>query len=1144
MLSDIGDKFGRFIRESRRRKTIRTAVIYLGIYAGIVGTASDSLPAVDAPEWILPAIIYVLLAGFFVVLAFSWKYDFTFHGFERTLDLEEDPDDDVGEIQQIPEQLHDESKPAVSIPMGSAHRRQVTLLRCTFAPLSNGASVADPETMLSMLPDLDQIIDRTARRFSAAKLSSSAASYELLFGYPIAFENDAVRAVAAGLSIVDDTGALGSADQQRVAATVAIHSDLVVIEEPRADGQPVAVVGAAAQIAGWLQTLSPPDTVALDDATAKLLRDRFHCETLGEHTNAQLGISTTVYRALELSAPGADLEVHADSGSPVLGRESELALMMDRWDRAMEGEDQFLVLRGEPGIGKSTLVREVAKRARQSGSMLVMPMYCSPFEINTAFHPIIEYLMGPGLGLRKDDSDADRSARISHLLAESGLDVDRAAPLMAALLSFGEGRGDESDSNEAARAEMLKCLLEIFKASAKRGPVLLIFEDLHWSDPSTLEVIDMLVSQGTGAGVLCIFTTRPTFKLEWESRSNVTTLDLQALSRRMTESLVANILGDTALPAEYVSRIVAETGGNPLFAEELTKAIAESAGQGSGSASAELILPGTLQQSLASRIDNLGSAKPLLQLCSLLGREFDYELLKAVSQTENERALQAELHTMVNAEFLFQDGSVPDCTYAFKHQLMQETAYQTLLKSTRTQLHAQVADILEQQFPERAERNPELLAFHCEESAQPAKAVDYWTTACRRALESYALLEAIGLAENGLRATRSLPESRERDAAEIGLTSMLGRALLATRGYADPQVEQTFGRALALCESIGDAPQLFQLVVGLWMYFQIGGEFEHALTLAERLVRIAQSQTSAAKKLQAHYCHGFTLYMRGNLPESCREFEEALLAEREEDEFAAESASGDDTRIHLRSLFAQALWHVGQVERSARLNDEALELAGELGNPFGLAWANFHSSWLYVLREQPEEAAKYSEQTIEIAADKGFRFYQVVGAFMNAWASCDGGRSAQGEAASSRIESMEIAVRQYENIGARNGATFLLLTLAEALIADGRLPQAEARLMEFRENIASRGERVFEPELLRLEGQLARAGGDSARAEEYLGSAVASARAAGSIGLAQRAVANLAALYSETGDPEAAQALLAQAEEELSEQGELRPEAM
>jgi len=1173
-LAEPRGRVAEFIDELHRRKTFRTIVVYGAAALGIV-EGTDIILGVMAnpPTWILPTLIIAFAVGFPFAVVGSWIFDITPPGLKRT-DEERiefrrrrddsfapaptassspgtSPDTSPAAIEAIPADVasaaaaegargivpeEDEGppgqaaeKPALSVELGSAQRRQVTMLSCTFTPTSDD----DPEAMFTILPEIEALVARVAQRFSANRITGTSVTHEMLFGFPTAHENDAASAVAAGLALIEGARALAYPSEGRISAAIGVYSDLAIVET--SDEAELRVVGRSAQIAAWLQSLAPPDSVTFDDNTSRLLRERFRSEGLGEVTNSQLGFKTTLRRAHAVSSPSG-LE---DDRIELIGRDSEVALVMDRWDRAIDGEAQFVVLRGEAGMGKSRIAREIIRRAAESESAQIIRLFCSPFEGSSPFHPIIHFFLGPESQSEAAGTETVGLARMRGLLSATDLDISRAESLLATLLSF-EHDAPAGQTSETARQEMVSALLEIFNAHARRSPLLLCVEDLHWADPSTLEILGMLVQQHNVSGMLCLFSTRPGPEFEWEARSNVTSLMVPRMSRRTTENLIERIVrervdGDAAFMDAFVARIVTESDGNPLFAEELTKSVVESVDFESGAAPTDLVLPGTLHQSLASRIDRLGTAKPLLQLCSLLGREFDYGLLRAVSQTENEEALNEALQTIVQAEFLSQTGVIPDCTYTFKHILMQDTAYQSLLKSTRGTLHAQVAETLETQFPEKTEREPDLLAFHFQEAGDPARAAFYWSVACRRALGSFALLEAIELAHSGLRSVEMLPASTERDRAELALTSLLGKGLLTTRGYADPEVEPTFARALELCESLGDEPQLFQIVGGLWMYFEIGGEAEHALALAERLIRMAEADASPARTLQGHYCAGYTLYRLGRYAESREQLERAMSAEDSGVDFTSESASGDDTRIHIRCALAHVLWHLGYSQRAEDLAEKARALAVELGNPYGILWSTFQTAWLYELMERAEDAARYSAASLQIAEEKAFGFFQPISAYVQAWASGDGGQTLQGVEATNRIEAMVEAIHAHSAAGARLGLTQMLTSVAENLIRVGDLERAEQHLEAARAETEAVNERFFEPEVDRMAGLIASARGDDETGERLLSAALQSSRDSGSLALALRATNSLAELHRRRGNTEVADRLLAEMQNALPE---------
>jgi class 3 adenylate cyclase/tetratricopeptide (TPR) repeat protein len=1114
-LSESGNdnKIKNLIGELQRRKTFRVAAAYIVVAWVLIEGASVILPAFNAPEWILPGLIIALVAGLPVAVALSWIFDITPEGLQKTDDM-----DAAAELAgESPLEAPTELKPSIAIPLGSAQRRQVTLLRVAFRLMSDAGAVTDPEMILAVIPKLNELMERVSDRFTAYALDDAGPVYELLFGYPVAFENDAVRAVSAAFAILSEAQKITpdelSDASLHIDLSAAIHSDLVIIED-REDAA-ATVVGSSSVVATWLQTVAPSDKIIVSEATRRLLPNAIQCESLGAHVNPQTGESIEVYQAVRLLSPKDILSAFVAGEQTMVGRDSELALMLDRWEQVIDGEDQFIVLRGEPGIGKSTLVKAFVANVQENKSAQLMPIYCSPFETNNAFHPIVDFFLGAGFELNSAESDEHQAKRISRVLTDFGLDADEAGPLINAMLEFDHSRhgiSQPADSAEAMRARLLKCLLDLFKAAATRGPVCLIFEDIHFADPSTLELISMMVNRESQAGAMCLFTARPTVKLDWESRSNVTVLDLKHLPRRVTENLVRGILGDVDISDDVLASIVAETGGNPLFAEELTRAVAESVSDSTSMVSEDLVLPGTIQQSLASRIDRLGDAKPVLQLCSLLGRKFDYKLLCAVSQTENEAALREGLRAIVNAEFLFQEGAVPDSVYRFKHVLVQETAASLLLKTTRTELHAHVAKIIETEFPKRADRKPGLLAFHYGEGGQLDQSVKYWMIACKKSLEVFAMQEAIEQAESGLHVIASMPESRERDSAEFRLRSMHGKGLLTLHGYADNRVEETFTRALELSQSLEDAPEIFPVVVGLWMYFVIGGEAEHALVVARRLVRIASEDPSPAKSLQAHYCVGHSLYRLGRYAESREELRCALSFSSKDADFASESASADDTRVHVRSVLAHVLWHLGDEESSLENIRMALEMAEAEQNPWGIEFASFMSAWLNMLRHEPAEAAEHADRTIAIAAEKGFKFWLAVGTFMSTWASHDAGRSAPPGAAEERLENFEKTLNGFLASGAVNGTTSLGLQVAEDMVSAGNAERAGYWLQKVREIIENTGERSFAADVLRVEGRLALLRGNSADAESLFEAARAAAEDVGSIGIVRRADSDLEAV--------------------------------
>lgn len=1129
-MGKIKESTERLWSELSRRKTTQTAVAYLILLAAVVGPASDILAGLGAPEWIIRTIIIGLLIGFPVVLVLSWIFDITWHGLERTKSAEEDAKEEspntIEEITKIESVIGPTS--SVTIEAGTAHRHQVTMLSVTFVLVKQDSIVNDPEDLTSRMSDINDIASALAEKYSAIEVSRSGTTFNFLFGYPQTYEDDAIRAVVMGLAINEDIAHLAEGQSEfnasKLAAKSGIHSDSVVIDIDENSPIGIAVVGSISQTANWIQGLAQPHQVAIDNSTYQLLRNRVSCLELGSHSSPLSDQAYMVYQAVGLKQYEISAETYDDLEHVFLGRDAEIALIMDRWERAEDGEDEFVVLRGDPGIGKTTIIREVTRRARENVDCLVMPIYCSPLEQSTPFKPIIEYLLGPGLGLRGVKSAAVRTQRIQAVLEESEIDLGKAVSLVASLVSF--DIDDRAAFSESARRELINYLLEMIRATSKNKVLLLIVEDLHWADHSTLALIKLLVRSEAETGMLCLFTTRPLVQLEWETRSNVTTLSLENLSKRSTFELVNSILRDLKLPEDFIARIVNEAGGNPLFTEELSKAVFETAQSDSTGNVNNLVLPATLQRSLASRVDNLGKAKPLLQLCSLLGREFSYQLLKQISDTNNEMELREELQLLVNAEFLFEQGSVPNSTYIFKHILMQETAYQSMLNSTRKELHSRVATVLEKEY-EAQDSMAGVLAFHFERSENYDKGISYWTTASNDSLSKFAMQEAAELAGNALRLFPNLPESKNRQLSEIRLQAIRGKALLSAYGYAKPEVEQTFSRALELCDEIGDVPELFVLLVGLWSYFQIGGSIENAKNVAERLMRLAESDTSAAKKVQAHYSLAYTTYRAGIFQESLAIMEKAKeIFESEEDDFSQFSPSGDDERIHVFSVLAHIQWQLGNFDTALQMSNEAIELAESLENPFGIVFAYFQRAWLEHLDHDYRNSIEWCNKTATLAKEKQLAFWISNTKFIMSWANFTQSRNEDNKILESEVEAMRAFITKAQKVGAQFGTVGMYIDTAEALGYCGRLDEATELLREAEELIEQTGEGYLRSEQLRVSGLIEHFRGDTGTAiQNYLGAmAVAIKFKATSYQL--RSALHLADLYHETGEKEKAHALM------------------
>jgi class 3 adenylate cyclase len=1054
-----------------RRRVLQVAIPY-GVGGWLlVQVAEIILDAFEAPPWVMQGLLVLLLIGFPVAVILAWIFDITpSHEIVRTQPLqahaEPEPEPDP------------EPAPAVSVEMGGSERRQISMINCVFEVFHGEDPEVDPEFLRESVSAFQALSNELAQRYDAYTLPGGAEELILVFGYPQAREDDARRAIAAGIDLVEEVRKLevtvNGQDSAGFFARVGVSTGLVVVEESGANGQDVTIIGQAPRMAGWLQGLASTNEVVIGPRTQKLAASHYETEPMGTHTQAQFGGEIEVFRALSTLSSDNQLAQVAE----LTGRQEEMRLLQDRWANVLDGGGQFVLLQGVPGIGKSSLLAAFAGHVAEAADVRLLTCMCSPYGSTMPLTPVTQALQSSILGFEEQESPESRFDKLRDYLEERDMETAEALPLLAGLLSL-EAAPDFKPLGGSAqniRVQTMELLLDMISRAAQRRPTLLIVEDLHWADPSTLEMIQMMVDRGPAAGLFVLFTARPGFEEDWVRRSYVLVQALQPLSRRASRELVEDTIGETKLPAPLIDRIIAETDGNPLFIRELTLAVLESddwSKSKSGGASADaawLEIPATLQDSLAARVDNLGGAKSLLQLCSVLGREFSYELLCAVSGTENEDALKDELSQIVNAELLFQRGVLKKLTYTFKHILIQETAYNSLLKSKRKELHGRTAEILERQVGEGPHENPGLLAYHYAEAGNLEKAIPYWTQASRESLSAFANEEAVQQSRAGIKLLETLPDSPQKAAQEVALQSIRGTALLSTFGYSDPRVRKVFTRALDLCEQIGDAPQLFQVAVGLWMYYSISSQLDEAFDLSQRLLRIAETTDNPAQHLQARYCIAFVHYYRAEFLAAKAHLEAAIEGEVDDCDYTAQSASGDDTRLHVRVVLALVNWQLGFPKTASKLARDANRIAKHAIHPWGVTFAAFNTSWLHQMRSDPGKTLDYAAQALKIAEDKGFRFWLPLVGFMRTWAENRDPRDPATPLDVAGAEAMKASLDAYRGIGSGAGVTYLSLKLAEEFIGLGMHEQAVSELDNAREALQATGELFFEPEFHRLHG--------------------------------------------------------------------------
>ncbi len=723
----------------------------------------------------------------------------------------------------------------------------------------------DPEDLRELMAAYQKAAGAVVERYEGHVAQYLGDGLMIYFGWPQAHEEDAGRAVRAGLELIEAVRNVDAPDPLQV--RIGIATGRVVVGETGAGDAsvPKAAVGETPIVAARLQALAAPDQIVIAPTTQALAGGAFDYDDLGETALKGIAKPMRAWSVVRESAAEGRFEARAGSRlTPFVGRDVELALLLERWTEARHGEGQVVLLSGEPGIGKSRIT-EVLRRRLTNEPHIRLRYQCSPYYTNTAFYPIIEQLERAA-GFTHDDAADTRLDKLEALLKQAAKNISEAAPLFADLLSLPTGRYSPLNlSPQRKKEKTFEALAEQVAGLAQHTPVLTIFEDVHWVDPTTLDLLGTAINRFQGEAILLIVTYRPEFEPPWDGYGHVTSHSLNRLTHRQRAEMVVKVTGGDALPDEILDQIVTKTDGIPLFVEEMTKTALErlAAGRQSTNSSASTIaLPATLQDSLMARIDRLESGKEIAQLGACIGREFGYRLIDAVARADHPE-LDDAIARLIDAELLYRYGSPPDATYTFKHTLVQETAYQSLLKSHRQRIHNRIAEALEEQFGETVKAEPELLAHHFTEAGHGKQAIPYWQQAGEHAVQRSANVEAIGHFTKALGILQTLPKNIERSQRELTLHVALAGPIAVTKGFGSAEVKPIYNRARELCGEVGETPHLFPVLHGLWSVCNMRAEYDAAREITKQLLNLAESAEDSGLRLEAHVATGFTLFYLG-----------------------------------------------------------------------------------------------------------------------------------------------------------------------------------------------------------------------------------------------------------------------------------------
>jgi class 3 adenylate cyclase/predicted ATPase len=1010
-----------------------------------------------------------------------------------------------------------------------AERRQLTVLFCDLVGSTELAARLDPEDLREVIGTYHRCAAGVVERFEGHVLKYLGDGVVVYFGWPRAHEDDAERAVRAGLALVEAGHEVHAGNGLTLLTRVGIATGLVVVSRPTGAGvaQEETVVGDTPNLAARLQALAEPGSVVVSQATRRLVGGLFELADLGPRRLKGFAEPIPAWRVEgEGRAEGRFEALHGERLTPIVGREQELALLLERWERAKQGEGQVVLLASEPGIGKSRLVR--ALRERLSGELHEhVGHQGSPYHQTSPLHPVVRQLERAA-GFVRADTTGTKLGKLEALLARSNAAIAaEAAPLLAALLSIPAGhRYSPLDlSPQRQKARTLEVLVERVAGLAAQRPVLVVLEDAHWADPTTVELFGLMIEGVLRLPVLVVITFRPEFQPPWMGRRHVTQLTLSRLSRRQSATMVERVTGKM-LPPDVVGQIVTKTDGVPLFLEELTKAVVES---GLLREEAEryalagplppLAIPPTLQDSLMARLDRLAAVKDVAQIGAAIGREFSYPLLAAVADRP-EPDLEVALELLVQSELVFGRGTPPDATYNFKHVLVQDAAYGTLLKSRRTQLHAHIAQVLEQQFSEETEAQPELLAHHCARAGLAARAVEYWHKAGQQAIARSAMKEAIAHLTAGLDLLHGLPESQ---ALELDLQLALGGALAAVQGHGMPSTAQAYERAVDLSRACGHRDMLYPALDGLMTCHFSRGDLADAVWLGQDFLALTREDDQVAPQIIANMDLGIVLLSRGELEAATHHFQEAINLYDPAEHEALRLVYSYDPVVICQGYLAWALLALGYPDKAVERSASSIARAHSAQHPLSLGFAFGRAAAIYQLRRDVDTVGALAADLHALAAEQGFGTYIVVAEFYRGWMLAQGGDTEQG---------LRLLHKGIAAFRARRDEDFFphsLSVAAEAAGGAGDLDLTLKLIADGLERIERNEEHWFEAELHRLKGEalLALSPERAAEAEASYHQALAVACDQGARLWELRAATSLARFWRDQGRRAEAHDLLA-----------------
>lgn len=1009
----------------------------------------------------------------------------------------------------------------------AGERRHVTALFCDMVGFTEFAGRLDPEVLQRIVNLYENACEACVSRYGGTIFKHLGDGIIAFFGYPLAHEDEAERAIRAALDILAALHDMQFAEVGHIAVRVGIANGLVVMLSGDKDA-----VGDTMAIAARLQAVAEPDTVVVSEGVRRLAGSRFDYRDKGEPELKGVARPIHVWQVAGLRRVVSRFEAmhHLAPLTPFVGRAAEVGFVRERWGKAVAGQGQVIGIGGEAGIGKSRLARIAVDERRDDPSLWVTELQCSPFHTSSALHPVATELRRLMLADYADGDDATRWAAIQSYLRGTSLPVEDALPLFADLFSVAPPAGQSAlpITPERARLLLRQFIVAVLIEQRRRGPGIVIVEDLHWADPSTLELVDLLIERVHNAPALVVLTYRPEYQRPLPSHPHVATLGLSRLRGAEAAELVRHAFAGQELGAEAMNQVVAKTDGVPLYIEEFTKAVAEAREATASTAVAQIVIPESLQDSLVGRLDLLGEVKDIAQLAAMLGREFRRDILAAI-WTGGAAALTAGLARLTQAEFIYPVEDRAQQRYIFRHALIQDAAYESLLKSHRATHHRRIAETLEAQFADISAEQPELVAHHYWLGQRPERATHLWLQSGQRLLRRNAHVEAATHLRSALEAIATLPESPNRALTELDVQITLGTALVAAKGYASADVEAAWNRAQHLCSVVGNVPQQVPALFGLWMFETVRANHRAGTALSQTIVQLAEAAGSDDILIEGHLAMGISRFFLGELPEARRSFDLIIATYDAEKHASHRFQFGQDPAAIALIWLCWINWLQGDFGAADGTIARATEFARSLKHPFTLSYVLAYAGYHQQFRRDLAALDGIDAELIPLCTEEQIPVFLANGLMLAGWS-----QSKQGDG--NGPESLRQGIEIFRATGSRCFLPYWHSLLADILSVRGEHEAAMALVAEADAEMAATAEHWAEPEILRLHGEvLARSGAAGAAVDDWYRRAIARARARGMRSWELRAAASLARSLESQRRGAEARALLSAALDDLKE---------